>query len=322
MSKFKYIPAMRGNLGVENNETDTKRDGAGVLCTPILFLLFFSLFMGVHSKATAVGVVMPDKFYSALPSKSVVVNDEPKKPECVVGFRDLLCVPPGERRQMDRNGGGRFFLAPDNFLWPVENRNAGATYVAGRVKRDDRVVSHVLDDGWRPAVVFKAVLKMDGYRRLIFGVTGFRHSGSRFYFEGDTVIFDDNEQPRSFGVYDGPSVEHGGVGGFFSISQAFADQIQLPNEQTRLRSNREDQQNGGERQKPRRYSEAPFVRRFFEALPFAFIAIGLPIFGGLCLSRKRYGLGISLVLLGGLSPCIGFGIIALSYWPATWEWWI
>ena len=75
-------------------------------------------------------------------------------------------------------------------------------------------------------------------------------------------------------------------------------------------------------EKPRRYSEPPFVRRFLLALLFIPLGFGCAFLGGNYLYRERYGLGAAWIGGGWLLFCIGGGLVALSYWPTTWEWWI
>lgn len=84
----------------------------------------------------------------------------------------------------------------------------------------------------------------------------------------------------------------------------------------------EDHPRGGEYYGPRRYSEPPFVRRFYEALAVIPLSMGFIFLSGYQFYRGRYGAGIALLIGGWLIFCGGIVIISLTMWPTTWEWWI
>jgi hypothetical protein len=89
-----------------------------------------------------------------------------------------------------------------------------------------------------------------------------------------------------------------------------------------LNASNGEKQDGRERQNPGRYNQPPFVRRFLLALLFIPLGFGCAFLGGNYLYCERYGIGAALVGVGGLLFCFGAGVIMLSYWPATWGWWI
>jgi hypothetical protein len=111
-------------------------------------------------------------------------------------------------------------------------------------------------------------------------------------------------------------------GGLFSIAYPVSHVAQLPDEKASLDRSSNEEKAGHNRKNPRRYNEAPFVRRFFTALLFLPFGFGCSLFGGHYLYRARCGLGASLIGIGGLLFCMGGGVVMLSRWPATWGWWI
>lgn len=106
------------------------------------------------------------------------------------------------------------------------------------------------------------------------------------------------------------------------VSHALPHVAQLQVEHNRLTKSAEEEKHRRVGENPRRYGQPPFVRRFLIALPFIPLGFGFALFGGRNLYNKRYGLGAALICVGWLLICCGAGIIMLSRWPVTWDWWI
>jgi hypothetical protein len=83
----------------------------------------------------------------------------------------------------------------------------------------------------------------------------------------------------------------GCLGSNFGVSQALADKTQLPKEQKYLTHSRSEQESRGESQNPCCDRQAPFVRRFFEAILLIFFSFRLAFAGGNYCYSERYLVG-------------------------------
>lgn len=151
------------------------------------------------------------------------------------------------------------------------------------------------------------------------------HQGAKEFYLGfypSSVSFRDG----SFCDFDLLSGSFSSVGRRFSgigtMLHPIAYQSELPIEQPNLERSSDEQKPSSVGKNPRRYSEPPFIRRFFVAFLFIPLGFGCALWGGNCAYNKRIGLGAAFALLGGALFCVGGGIIALSFWPVTWNWWI
>src|ERR1700757_2756459 len=76
------------------------------------------------------------------------------------------------------------------------------------------------------------------------------------------------------------------------------------------------------RQDPSGGREPPFVRRMFVCAALFLLDICLALWGGDNLYHKRYFIGTALVIAGGLMACIGLGLLWVTRFPSTWDWWL
>lgn len=144
-------------------------------------------------------------------------------------------------------------------------------------------------------------------------------NGSRWNSPQQRRFQGDNRSRMEIGGFSSRGGCHRRAGG---VVNAFAHEVQLPDEQSRLSQSHGHQKAGYYHENPGRYSEPPFVRRFLEALPCIPISVGCALGGGLCLARRKYRRGIALIGMAWMIAWGGMGIVLLNLWPSTWEWWI
>ena len=93
----------------------------------------------------------------------------------------------------------------------------------------------------------------------------------------------------------------------------------LPSEHSQLEGGNYGQNDGKDRNDSLR--SPPILRRFFFYL--AAVASGFPlsIWGWMIFDKRRRLLGSCFIAAGGLLGLLGFGLLALTVFPASWGWW-
>ncbi len=263
---------------------------------------------------TAIGaIVHPQEFCNVITPKSayVLINDTSKKPNSKAVIKKILSywniegVSNNERFKFHGS-----FIRRDNGVATKGVSGCLYGWRRGRcwVKRN----KNLFDYCWKFSIILKGKndFQRNGILRSfwVFNLIPKSIKSSTKNHEAQPgTLKCDQGQSAGFGGLLGCGSNLGGSGGglagafsgFLRVVYTFPHQIQLPQKQHSLSGSNQHQHQRYEGERPRRYGQAPFVRRFFEAvllLPLGWICVWC---AGGSLIRGQAGAALEFVLVAG-----------------------